>query len=80
MSSLENCLISTYLLWFSTRVQMEKNWGDTPSATLIWKFIMLMLLVVVHAEKYQELINMSKNQQPIDKVKSKGHIHEHAHV
>ena len=34
MSSLENCLISTYLLWFSTRVQMEKNWGDTPSATL----------------------------------------------
>ena len=34
MSSLENCLISTYLLWFSTRVRMEKNWGDTPSATL----------------------------------------------
>ena len=34
MSSLENCLISTYLLWFSTRVQMGKNWGDTPSATL----------------------------------------------
>ena len=34
MSSLENCLISTYLLWFSTRVQVEKNWGDTPSATL----------------------------------------------
>ena len=34
MSSLENCLISTYLLWFSTRVQMENNWGDTPSATL----------------------------------------------
>ena len=43
MSSLENCLISTYLLWFSTRVQMDKNWGDTPSATLKfavywWKF------------------------------------------
>ena len=35
MSTLENCLISTYLLWFSTRVQMEKNWGDTQSATLI---------------------------------------------
>ena len=35
MSSLENCLISTYLLWFSTRVQMEKNWGDTPNVTLI---------------------------------------------
>ena len=35
MSTLENCLISTYLLLFSTRVQMEKNWGDTPSATLI---------------------------------------------
>ena len=34
MSSLENCLISAYLLWFSTRIQMEKNWGDTPSATL----------------------------------------------
>ena len=34
MSSLENCLISTYLLWFSTRVQMEKKLGDTPSATL----------------------------------------------
>ena len=37
MSTLENCLISTYLLWFSTRIQMEKNWGDTPSATLILK-------------------------------------------
>ena len=35
MSSLENCLISTYLLLFSTRGQMEKNWGDTPSATLM---------------------------------------------
>ena len=34
MSSLENCLISTYVLWFSTWIQMEKNWGDTPSATL----------------------------------------------
>ena len=34
MSSLENCLISTYLLWFSTQIQMEKNWGDMPSATL----------------------------------------------
>ena len=34
MSSLENCLISTYLLWLSTRVQMEKKLGDTPSATL----------------------------------------------
>ena len=34
MSLLENCLISTYLLWFSTRAQMEKNLGDTPSATL----------------------------------------------
>ena len=34
MSSLENRLILTYLLWFSTRIQMEKNWGDTPSATL----------------------------------------------
>ena len=30
---------------------------------------MLMLLVVVHAEKYQELMNMSKSQQPINKVK-----------
>ena len=38
MSTLENCLLSTYLLWFSTRVQMDKNWGDTPSATLnMWK-------------------------------------------
>ena len=36
MSTLENCLISTYLLLFSTRVQMEKNWGDTPSATLTY--------------------------------------------
>ena len=35
MSSLENCLISTYLLWFSIRIQMEKNCGDTPSATLM---------------------------------------------
>ena len=34
MSTLENCLISKYLLWFSTKVQIEKNWGDTPSATL----------------------------------------------
>ena len=34
MSSLENCLISTYIYLFSTRIQMEKNWGDTPSATL----------------------------------------------
>ena len=34
MSTLENCLISTYLLWFSTPVQMEKNWEDSPSATL----------------------------------------------
>ena len=34
MSCLENCLISTYLLLFSTRVQKKKNWGDTPSATL----------------------------------------------
>ena len=34
MSSLENCLIWTYLLWFSTRIQMEKNWGDTPNVTL----------------------------------------------
>ena len=34
MSTLENCLILIYLLWFSTRVQMEKNWEDTPSATL----------------------------------------------
>ena len=25
MSTLENCLIPTYLLWFSTRVQMEKK-------------------------------------------------------
>ena len=33
--TLENCLISTYLLWFSTRFQMEKNCGDTPSARLI---------------------------------------------
>ena len=41
---------------------------------------MLILLVVLHAEKYQELMNMSKSQQPIDKVKPKGHIHEHAHV
>ena len=40
----------------------------------------MLMLLVVHAEKYQELINMSKNQQPIDKVKPKGHIHEHAHV
>ena len=40
MSSLENCFISTYLLWFSTRVQMEKNWVDTPSATLIvWQVV-----------------------------------------
>ena len=34
MSTLENCLISTYLLWFSTRVQMKKNCGDMPSACL----------------------------------------------
>ena len=34
MSALENCLISTYLLRISTRVQMEKNWGDTPSVRL----------------------------------------------
>ena len=32
--TLENCLISTYKLWFSTRVQIKKNYGDTPSATL----------------------------------------------
>ena len=37
MSTLENCLISTYWLWFSTRVQMKKKTGDTPSATLIKK-------------------------------------------
>ena len=30
MSTLENCLISTYLLWFRTRVQMETNCGATP--------------------------------------------------
>ena len=34
MSTLESSLISTNLLWFSTRVQMEKNWRDTPSVTL----------------------------------------------
>ena len=39
MSTFENCLISTYLLGFSTRVQMEKNWGDTPSATLKFKHL-----------------------------------------
>ena len=42
MSTLENCLVSTYLLWFSTRVKMEKNWGDTPSATLM-KFIVYII-------------------------------------
>ena len=34
MSTLENCLISTYLLWFSTRVQKKKNCEGTPSACL----------------------------------------------
>ena len=48
MSSLENCLISTYLLWFSTRVQMEKNWGDTPSATLKVKTLLLTLCIIGH--------------------------------
>ena len=38
MSTLENCLISIYILRFSTRVQMEKNWGDTPSATLRYPY------------------------------------------
>ena len=35
ISTLENCLISIYILRFSTQVQMEKNCGDTPSARLI---------------------------------------------
>ena len=34
MSTVENCLISTYLLCFSTRVHMKKNGGDTPYASL----------------------------------------------
>ena len=34
MSTLENCLISTYLLWFSTRVQMKIIFGDSTSACL----------------------------------------------
>ena len=37
-----------------------------------------MLLVVEHADN--EYLNMLKSQQPINKVKPKGHIHEHAHV
>ena len=34
MSTSENCLILTYLFWLSSRVQMKKDCGDTPSARL----------------------------------------------
>ena len=35
----ENWLILTYLLWFSTQVQMKKNCGDTPCASLSIKVV-----------------------------------------
>ena len=62
MSTLENCLISTYLLRFSTWVQMEKNWEDTPSATLkFYSYRIWHIAAIINSFSFYSSLKLNKH-------------------